>query len=177
MLYWCSTWALKKGDERKLLTTWRRMLRYVFRIHRRRALGSQGAPEDWIDFVRRSAHSVDALATRLGMENWQCLSRRKKWRFAGRVACLEDGRWTKKILDWTPSYGLGRSRQRPKTRWIDPLVKYAGGHFHKTKKCLRKIPSSNRACDIPGGHFHRKKSACGKIPRGNRACQIRGWSL
>ena len=60
-------------------------------------------------------------------ENWLHLHRRRKWRFAGRVARSEDGRWSRRILDWQPV--SSRSRQRPLTRWTDQLAQYAGGNW------------------------------------------------
>ena len=81
----------------------------------------------YIDFVQRSAHKVDELAAKLGLESWVQTYRRRKWRFAGRLARLEDGRWSHKILNWQPE--SHRSRQRPLTRWSDQLTKYAGGNW------------------------------------------------
>ena len=72
------------------------------------------------------------------MKDWIAESRRRKWRFAGEVARKTDGRWTKTILSWKPCFGFGRAPGRPKTRWSNDLVQFAGdlwqnvaedGHF------------------------------------------------
>ena len=124
-LYACSAWGLKKSMEKKLRTAWRRILRYVFRIHRLNLPDS--GPEPWIEFVQRSAHKVDELAAKHNLESWVQTYHRRKWRFAGRLARIEDGRWSRKILDWQPE--SSRSRQRPLTRWSDQLTQYAGGNW------------------------------------------------
>ena len=41
-----------------------------------------------------------------------------KW--AGKVARVEDGRWSQEVLDWCPE-GL-RAQGRPRTRWTDQLI-------------------------------------------------------
>ena len=75
VLYGSSTWALRKDMERQLRVARRRMLRYVFRVHRQK-------DENWVDFIRRAAHHVDSLAEDSGMEDWVRMHRRQKWRFA-----------------------------------------------------------------------------------------------
>ena len=46
---------------------------------------------------------------------------------------MESKRWEKKILDWTP-YGEKRSKGRPRTRWEDEIVKYAGRLWQRAAK-------------------------------------------
>ena len=99
------------------------MLRYVFRVHRWRREDEQ---EGWVDYIKRSAEKVDSLAAQLRMESWVSTQRRRKWRFAGKLAQKEDQRWSKLILDWKPNLGHGRSQGRPRTRWCDQLADFAG---------------------------------------------------
>ena len=127
VLYACSTWALKKSMEKKLHTEWRRMLRYIFRVHRRTS--PDGIPEPWVDFVQRATHRLEELAAKFKVESWVRTQRRRKWRFAGRLARLSDGRWSQKVLDWEPA--SVRSRQRPLTRWSDQLAQFAGGNWQQ----------------------------------------------
>lgn len=49
-----------------------------------------------------------------------------KWNWAGHVARMKDGRWTKKILDWRPRFEAFRSRGRPPSRWSDDIKRLAG---------------------------------------------------
>ena len=127
VLYACSTWALKKTMENNLRATWRRMLRYVFRTHRLQHAGPDGGPEPWVDYVRRTAHLVDDLAAKAGVESWVRTSRRRKWRLGGCLARVNDDRWSWKVLSWVPP--SQRSRQRPRTRWSDSLAQFAGGNW------------------------------------------------
>ena len=127
VLYACSTWALKKTMENKLHATWRRMLRYVFRTHRLKHVAPDSGPEPWVDYVRRTAHLVDDLAAKAGVESWVRTFRRRKWRFAGRLARVNDDRWSWKVLSWVPQ--SHRSWQRPRTRWSDSLAQFAGGNW------------------------------------------------
>ena len=125
VLYGCCAWALTSCLETKLHTTWRRMLRYVCHTHRLKI--ADGNPEAWVDYVKRTASLVDTLAAQFGAESWVRIFRRRKWRFAGRLARLSDGRWSKKVLTWEPE--SRRSQQRPRTRWSDPFSQFAGGNW------------------------------------------------
>lgn len=46
-----------------------------------------------------------------------------KWNWAGQVARMSDGRWTKKLLEWRPRADK-RNRGRPPTRWTDDINRY-----------------------------------------------------
>ena len=129
ILYACATWALTQKMEKKLITVRRRMLRYVFRLHKMRTQGPDSPLEDWVEFVQRTAHRVDAIAEDHCMDDWVIQYRRRKWRFVGKTARCDDKRWSQIILNWTPNFGFGRSRGAPKTRWSDQLVKFAGGDW------------------------------------------------
>ena len=89
VLYGSATWTLTKCMEQHLRAAWRKMLRYVFRIHRKYNEG-----EEWVEYMRRSASQVEQLASNFELENWVCGSRRRKFRFAGRVARNTDERWS-----------------------------------------------------------------------------------
>ena len=105
------------------------MLRYVFRLHRRR---NGFEYEAWVDYLQRTAVDVDKLSKKYGLEDWGATYRRRKWSFAGRTACKTDEIWSKQILSWIPSFGLGRCQGRPRTRWSDEIVKLAGGDWEET---------------------------------------------
>ena len=100
------------------------MLRYVFRLHRQ---SIESEPEEWVEYMRGSAHVVDAMALKFGLNDWVISYRKRKYTFAGKVARQPDDRWSKLMVQWTPNGGIGRSRGRPCTRWSDDLEKYAGG--------------------------------------------------
>ena len=122
VLYASSTWALTQLQERDLTTARRRMLRYVFQVHR-------GSDEDWVPFVQRAAQRVDSLAANYQMEDWIQLYRKRKWKFAGRLARKTDDRWSRLTATWRPNDGHGRDRGAPCTRWSDQLETFAGGDW------------------------------------------------
>lgn len=126
VLYGSGTWALTMAMEARLRTAWRRMLRYVLRIHRRKD-GLE--TEAWVDFVKRSAETVEAMANVHGIESWVAGYRRRKWRLAGRLARQTDERWSTMLLELRPCNGLGRSRGHPRTRWVDHIEALAGGSW------------------------------------------------
>ena len=123
VLYELAAWGLTQVMESKLRTTWRKMLRYMFRLHRRKL---DSGPEELSDYMKRSAEQLEAMALRFGIEDWVKAYRRRKYRFAGKVARQTDGRWSQVIVHWTPNGGIGRDRGRPHTRWSDDLTKFAG---------------------------------------------------
>ncbi len=43
-----------------------------------------------------------------------------KWSYAGHITRREEGRWEKKVLEWTPRKGKRRVG-RPSTRWHDEI--------------------------------------------------------
>ena len=128
VLYGSATWSLTQCLEQQLITVRRRMLRYVFRLHRKRA-GDEGTLEDWVQYVKNCAHRVDELSGWLGMTGWIRDYRVRKWRFAGNLARQQDSRWSQQAVEWTPHQGVGRTRGAPRTRWEDQLVRFAGGNW------------------------------------------------
>ena len=100
------------------------MLRYVFRIYRKKA---EGNDEDWHAYLSRANAKINQLSHDHGMQEWVETQKRRKWRFAGRLARAKDNRWSRLILDWAPYFGLGRAPGHPVTRWADQLDKFAGG--------------------------------------------------
>ena len=104
------------------------MLRYVFRLHRKR-LQPSGELEDWVQYVQNSAQRVDQLCQRLEMIGWIETYRIRKWRFAGELARKQDSRWSQQAVQWRPNGGVGRSAGAPPTRWEDQLLQFAGGDW------------------------------------------------
>ena len=122
MLYGCSTWSLTHCMQKQIQAARRKMLRYVFRIHRR-------CSEDWVEYMQRSARRIEIMTDELDSPDWVETLLRRKWRFAGRLATHVDNRWSKLILDWKPNHGIGRCRGHPCTRWVDPIESFAGGEW------------------------------------------------
>ena len=127
LLYGSSTWALTMQQEASLVVLRRRMLRFVCRIYCRK--DDAGEQEDWIDYMSRSAHTVDRISEEHQYESWVLAHRCRKWRFAGRTPCRTENRWSTKLLTWIPNLGHGRLPGRPKTRWSNDIESYVGGNF------------------------------------------------
>ena len=125
VLYGCACWGITKQMEKKLITVRRKMLRFVFQLHRKQS----EELEDWVQYVQSSAHRVDALSESLQMSSWVEAYRIRKWRFAGELARQEDSRWSQQAAEWKPNGGFGRRRGAPRTRWEDQLVRFAGGDW------------------------------------------------
>ena len=55
-----------------------------------------------------------------------------KWNWAGHVARMTDGRWTRKVIEWRPRADK-RNRGRPPTRWTDDVKRIAGNWLQKAQ--------------------------------------------
>ena len=49
----------------------------------------------------------------------------RKWRWAQRIAQMDDDRWARRVTEWQPRIGK-RGRGMPKKRWRDEIVKVVG---------------------------------------------------
>jgi hypothetical protein len=75
--------------------------------------------EPWVEWMKRTTHeALDAIA-KVGIPEWTEVQCRRAWRCAGHVMRRDDGRWTCRVLDWTPEGN--RRRGHPSTRWIDAV--------------------------------------------------------
>ena len=106
VLYGCSAWALTTRMCDTLKIARPKMLRYVFRLHRRKC---EGNAEDWVDYMRRSAEQVVELSEKCEMNDWIKQYRKRKWAFAGATARRTDSKWSKKVLDWKPHDGQAKA--------------------------------------------------------------------
>ena len=126
VLYACGTWTLTTDDERLLISTRRRMLRWIVGLPR-------SAGEAWVDYVQRSTHIAEELFNTRGSCDWVSLQRRRKWMLAGRFAAATDQRWSRRLLDWLPWHRIvpRRSVGHPRKRWADDIVNIAGGDWSR----------------------------------------------
>jgi hypothetical protein len=72
-----------------------------------------------VDWIQRVTHEAEEQMHRYDVPCWVEEVRRRKFRWAGHVARREDGRWTRRILQWTPDGK--RDRGRPNLRWVDSI--------------------------------------------------------
>ena len=87
--------------------------------------GETGTLEPWIEWLQRAARNIGNKLQGIRSEDWVVSARKRKWRFAGKVARCTDGRWSKRLLLWKPR-GF-RNRGRPCTRWEADIASVAGG--------------------------------------------------
>ena len=148
VLYGCETWALSTELEHRLQKTQRQMLRMILRVPRRvihahtdtESSGtsdeSQDAIEDstenlepWVDWIKRSTHEAERRMKELKLEDWVSLHRRRKWKWARRVAISELPNWSRRALTWEPGHRIpgssyNRRVGRPKLRWTDDIRRH-----------------------------------------------------
>jgi hypothetical protein len=105
--YGCQVWAMTKRMQAKLQTTQRSMERAMIGVTKR-----DHKTNKWI---REKSGLCDIMET----------IKKQKWCWAGHVARMNDGRWTKRTTEWIP-LDKKRERARPKTRWSDEIRKFVG---------------------------------------------------
>ena len=83
------------------------------------------------DYVERATHTAEDVAEKYGGRDWASLYRKRKWAFAGKAARMQDGRWTTRLLNWSPFFRClpYRSVGHPQKRWDDHIVNLAGGNW------------------------------------------------
>ena len=109
MIYGCECWALTKAAEDRLAKAQRRMERQMVGVRLR---------DRWSIPRLRGATKVEDIV--------EC-ARRRKWRFAAKVAALDASRWAHALTVWTPD--VKRPLGRPRRRWSDDLKRLAGANW------------------------------------------------
>uniref|UniRef100_A0A914URR5 Reverse transcriptase n=1 Tax=Plectus sambesii TaxID=2011161 RepID=A0A914URR5_9BILA len=109
MLYGCETWALTKAMEDRLAKAQRRMERRILRVRLR-----DRRPNTLLRGITKLHDIVEC-------------ARRRKWRFAAKVAALNATLWTRTMTSWTPD--ATRPVGRPRRRWADELRGVAGSDW------------------------------------------------
>eukprot|EP00973_Karenia_brevis_P073593 10224891-Karenia_brevis.AAC.1 len=89
----------------------------------------QDALEPWINWLRRSTTLSEEMAAKYGVQDWVEEQRIRAWRLAGHTARRTDGRWSAKLLQWTPATGR-RAVGHPLKRWGDRLAEFHAHAFH-----------------------------------------------
>ena len=64
----------------------------------------------------------------LGLDDWATLQRRRKWRWARKVATSDNLEWTRVAIQWEPTLNprldARRRSGRPRTRWTDDIHRH-----------------------------------------------------
>ena len=90
--------------------------------------------ETWVEYVQRATHEIEDKVRNASSDNWVVQSWRIKFKFAAKMALVDDGRWTKRLLEWKPWFPKGRQVGRPCTRWSDKFTKIAGEGWTEAAK-------------------------------------------
>jgi hypothetical protein len=121
MLYGSGCWAMTTERQRDLRTTQLRMMRMILGT-RRKYVGDHETVETYVEWIQRATRELEIMMDKYGVKDWVALQRVRLWKWAGRVARANDGRWSHEILHWEP---LGcRLRGRPRARWVDQIIEY-----------------------------------------------------
>ena len=146
VLYGCEAWALSTELENRLQKTQRQMLRMILGVPRRvmhvcpddgsdvtsnadeetHVESAAESLEPWVDWIRRSTHEAEKRMKELKLEDWVTLHRRRKWRWARKVAASPIPSWSKHALTWEPGHRIQSANYtrrvgRPKLRWTDDI--------------------------------------------------------
>jgi hypothetical protein len=150
VLYSCGTWTMTVERARKLRTAQRTMLRKIINTKRKLITDTDGsfsstcssagshvnedADEDaddgaklepWVEWIKRATRLAEVRADLGGIPDWVTEQTRRKYRLAGHVSRRNDGRWSAKVLCWSPEGGT-RKRGRPERRWTDEFDTFFG---------------------------------------------------
>jgi len=131
VLYASSCWTLTAAMTQQLQTTRRRMMRWMLGSYRPMHSHDEGGRslEAYVEHIQRTTRSAEALFARFGSTSWISAHRSRKWKLAAKIAKASDGRWSQALLQWIPVHGRGRDVGRPRTRWSDELLHFAGGEW------------------------------------------------
>ena len=88
------------------------------------SIHEQEDPEPWVEWIKRTTHTVEGHMQKLHIECWTRQVRRRQWKWAQRVAEFSDNRWAKIAANWNPQLHFDgrqskamRRQSRPKQRW------------------------------------------------------------
>ena len=81
--------------------------------------------EPWVDWIRRCTHEAEACMTKLRIDDWITLQRRRKMKWAQKLTNDAHDTWTTAAIRWDPTLdahmNAKRRPGRPKTRWMDDI--------------------------------------------------------
>ena len=82
--------------------------------------------ETWVDWLKRTTREAEAKLEDLNMRQWTTSIRQQKWRWAGKVAQMEDSRWAKILATWLPGRDAPTTRNpgRQLLRWSDDITRF-----------------------------------------------------
>ena len=124
MLYGSGTWVLAEQMRSDIKTQQRKMLRCIAKSHKSFPKTPHSV-EDYVEWIQAATEKNETLMTQFKVQDWLEEQRRRKWKWAGKVARRTDERWTHEIVKWNPEEV--KVRGRPKTRWSDEINTHLTG--------------------------------------------------
>ena len=84
--------------------------------------------EPWVDWIQRSTHEAEERMKKAGLEDWTVMQKRRKWRWAQKLATNTATTWTTIALESDPTQNTQqhtkRQTGRPRLRWTDDINQY-----------------------------------------------------
>lgn len=137
LTYGSQTWKFTAKAKHKITTCQRGLERSMINVKKMDKIRHEK--------IRSITKATDALSYALKL----------KWKWAGHVARLTDGRWTIKTTLWEGPQGK-RRRGRPLTRWEDEIKRIAGPNWSQIAKDREKWSSLEEAFTQSGVHADNK---------------------
>jgi hypothetical protein len=94
---------------------------------------------------------------KLKLDDWITIQRRRKWRWAGKVAHTSREDWMAMAIRWDPildpKLKATRRPGRPKTRWTDDICNHIGSaHDHDTNDAMRSTDEDVSTTTTPANN-------------------------
>ena len=93
--------------------------------------------EPWVDWIKRCTREVEAQMASLNLDDWVTEQKRRKWRWARKVATENTIKWTTTSLLWDPTadprFLARRQRGRPTKRWDDDIIQHIYDHTQQNQ--------------------------------------------
>lgn len=113
LLFGCELWSFTKAIRNRLIVAQRSIMRKMCGV------------------TRLDRKTNQWLSLKVPIPDIRVQAMHRKWNWAQRLALLQDDRWAKRIMEWTP-YNRKRSVGRPKARWRDEIVQQLGATWATT---------------------------------------------
>ena len=129
--------------------------------------------EPWSEWIKRSTREAETRMSKLRLEDWVTMQRRRKWRWARKLVASDEFNWATATIQWDPTIDPKlKSRRRPgrpKTRWADDIRNYI---LHTTTinttnddaTTSHGTNNTNTQCDNHNRNKYEHQSALTKLP-------------
>ena len=124
------------------------------------------ALEPWADWMRRCTHEAEKQMTDLGIQDWVSEQRRRKWRWARKVATDDASKWTARALHWDPTldsrHNARRRTGRPQKRWTDDIIQHID--FYAQQQLASNDDDNHNIVDDNTASPHHNTTQTSRLP-------------